>query len=305
MRIVLGFPMEDNQTGVYIKRGIEESGHEVVGINDPRAGKGAFEILQIVDEQQPDFVLINKDYRYNPIIDILSEKCIIVMWNVDVRYDHHEFSENPITKRLYEKVHIKFEIGEGNIEKYRADGVKNIYWLSEAICPFAHKRENLTGADHAQYDYDIAFAGNITSPLQIGRIALMQHLQKTFGDRFKCWTGVFNEEHNKMVQASKINIGHSGWPNVTLSMSARDYRVMGAGGFLLTNAVENIAAWFEVGKMCDVYYSPQDCADKIEYYLKHDKERKEMAGYAHDQMLLRHKFSDRIGEIVDVVERFK
>ncbi|KKL78056.1 hypothetical protein LCGC14_2028700, partial [marine sediment metagenome] len=49
MNIVLGFPMQDQQSGLYVKEGFEELGHTIVAINDPRIAPGADQILEMVD----------------------------------------------------------------------------------------------------------------------------------------------------------------------------------------------------------------------------------------------------------------
>ena len=71
MNIVLGFPQQDKQTGLYIKEGFEELGHKIVAINDPRVFPGPDQILMLADEYKPDFVFIAKDPRYNEIIEKL------------------------------------------------------------------------------------------------------------------------------------------------------------------------------------------------------------------------------------------
>ncbi|KKM77022.1 hypothetical protein LCGC14_1374300, partial [marine sediment metagenome] len=93
-------------------------------------------------------------------------------------------------------------------------------------------------------------------------------------------------------------------PNVQLSMSARDYRIMGAGGFLLTNHVDGIEDWFEIGKMCDTYRSPEECLTKIKYYLEHEDERKTIAAYGQKVVHEKHKFSDRLREVIIRVQNF-
>lgn len=300
-----GFPMLDMQSGHYVKEGLEELGHTVVAVNDPRVAPGAVGILEMVDTHKPDFVLLAKDIRYNDIIEELSKKVLTVMWNFDVRYDIRIFlNANAL---MFQHCHLKFTIGKGNIEKYREAGVDNIHWLSEGISPIWHCTESLSSKDHFAYDADIAFAGFDLITVHDGRHDVLTAL-KDFATKesveFEHWTNVFNRAHNKMCQCTKVNIGHSGWPHVTLSMSARDYRIMGAGGFLLTNYVDGIEDWFEIGKMCDTYKTPGECIEKVEYYLANEGRRKLMAEYGQKIVLEKHKFSDRLCELISKVEEF-
>ena len=304
MKIVIGFPMLDMQSGHYVKGGLEELGHTVVAVNDPRVAPGAVGILEMVDTHKPDFVLLAKDIRYNDIIAELSKKVLTVMWNFDVRYDINIFlnSNGP----MFQHCHLKFTIGKGNVEKYRKAGIDNIHWLSEGISPIWHCIESLASKDHFAYDADVAFAGSDLT-VHDGRHDALTAL-KDFATKesaeFEHWTNIFNRDHNKMCQCTKVNIGHSGWPRVALSMSARDYRIMGAGGFLLTNHVAGIEDWFEIGKMCDTYKTPGECVEKVKYYLANEGRRKLMAEYGQKIVLEKHKFSDRLRELVLKVEEF-
>lgn len=300
MNIILGFPMQDLQTGCYIKEAFEELGHKVVAINDPRTFPGPNQILDLVDTHKPDFVFLAKDVRYNEIIETLAKKVLTVMWNVDVRDDINTFLDS--NGPMYEYCHLKFTIGKGNLDKYREVGIKNIHWLSEGISPIWHRSESLVYKDLFEYTADAAFAGSDLG-VHSGRCAVLNALENGPFD-FIRYTNVFNREHNKMCQCTKVNIGHSGWPKVELSMSARDYRIMGAGGFLLTNYVEGMENWFEIGKMCDVYRSPEECLEKIKYYLEHEDERKAMAEYGQKVVHEKHKFSDRLKEVIEKVAAY-
>ncbi len=301
MNIILGFPMADLQSGCYIREAFQKLGHNIVGINDPRVFPGAHHILEMVDKHKPDFVFLAKDVRYNGVIEKLSKKVLTVMWNFDVRYDINTFlkSNGP----MYEHCQLKFTIGKGNLDKYREAGIENIYWLSEGISPVYHKTEPIDSRDIDLYTADVAFAGsNLT--IHEGRLEILEALREEKKFKFKHWTSVFNREHNKMCQCTKVNIGHSGWPKVDLSMSARDYRIMGAGGFLLTNHVEGIEDWFEIGKMCDTYKSIEECLEKIGYYLKHEDKRRNIAAYGQKVVNEKHKFSDRLKKVIKKVEEF-
>jgi len=302
MNIVLGFPMRDLQTGHYIREAFEELGHKVVSINDPRVSPGAGQILEAVDIHKPDFVFLAKDVNYNNIIEELSKKVLTVMWNVDVRYDINIFLK--ANRQMYKHCHLKFTIGKGNLDKYKAAGIENVHWLSEGLSPIWHRTEPLDYNATIDYTADAAFAGSELT-VHEGRREILETLRGENFIKFKHWTSVFNREHNKMCQCTKINIGHSGWPKVELSMSARDYRIMGAGGFLLTNHVVGIENWFEIGKMCDTYKSAGECLEKIRYYLKHEDKRKAMAEYGQKVVHKKHKFSDRLEEVVKKVKDFK
>lgn len=75
---------------------------------------------------------------------------------------------------------------------------------------------------------------------------------------------------------SKININITS-RSITSGIPLRVMDVLGCEGFLLTNYQPEIAQYFEEGKELVVYEDFQDLYRKIDYYLVHEQERKEIA----------------------------
>lgn len=99
---------------------------------------------------------------------------------------------------------------------------------------------------------------------------------------------------------SKINLNislrsiHSGIP-----LRAMD--IMGAGGFLLTNFQADFLDYFVPGEDFVYYESQEDMTDKIEYYLSHEKERKEIAHNGHEKVKANHNFEKFFHDIFEIV----
>lgn len=80
----------------------------------------------------------------------------------------------------------------------------------------------------------------------------------------------------KVFAGSRINL------NITLrsiesGMPLRTLDIMACGGFLLSNYQPELAEYFEEGKELVLFYSKEDCLDKIAYYLDHEEERVQIA----------------------------
>jgi len=303
MKVLLGHPMADKQTGEYVKRGFEALPDvEVVGVHDSFL-EAPEKLITMMDELKPDLVFTAKVNSYNNIASIIRSRSLLSFWSYDVRDDINIWLED--TKELYQNAHFFFTIGKSDVEKYKQAGLHNAYWLPEGIDPTIHcKPPKFTMKDHVAYECDVSFCGSLgTIHDGSGRIALIEALKKE-SFKFEHFSNVFNLEHSKMVNFAKVNIGNSGWPNVECSMSARDYRIMGAGGFLLTNHVNGIEDWFEIGKMCETYHTSTECIEKIKYYLEHVEEAHAMGVYARKVMHEKHKFSNRLQQVVDIAERY-
>ncbi len=91
----------------------------------------------------------------------------------------------------------------------------------------------------------------------------------------------------QMYSRSKINLGFSSCgdthlgPERILQVRLRDFEVPMSGGFYMVEYMEELEEFFEVGKEIVCYTGPQDLAEKIRYYLTHDRERQQIqqAGY--------------------------
>lgn len=300
MRILLGHPMADEQTGHYIKRGFEELGHEIVGVHDSFL-EPPYKFLEMAKKLKPDLIFTAKINYYNFVVEELSKIALFSFWSYDVRETIDLWLQD--TGPLYQYAHFFFTIGKSDVQKYYDAGLPKAYWLPEGIDPTIHKPVNsLTFKDHLAYDCDVSLAGGIRE--EGGRRQLHEALQK-LPLQYLHTTDVFNEEHNKLVKCSKINLGSSGWPMIECSMSARDYRIMGAEGFLLTNNVKGIEQWFEINKMCCIYNTPEEAIEKIKYYLEHEEERKRVAEYGCKVVHEKHKFSDRLAQVIEIAENYK
>ena len=83
------------------------------------------------------------------------------------------------------------------------------------------------------------------------------------------------EEMPYIFKLSKVNL------NITLrsiqnAIPLRAYDILGAGGFLLTNYQVDLARHFVAGEEYVYFENREDLLNKIDYFLKHDDERKEI-----------------------------
>jgi spore maturation protein CgeB len=95
----------------------------------------------------------------------------------------------------------------------------------------------------------------------------------------------------KVFSRSRINLGFNTCGDTfsdadpIRQVRLRDFEIPMSGGFYLTEAFEELADFYEPGKEVVFFSSPEECADKAEYYLKHGKEREAIrkAGYRRAQ----------------------
>lgn len=98
---------------------------------------------------------------------------------------------------------------------------------------------------------------------------------------------------------SKINL------NITLKsiqsgIPLRAMDIMGAGGFLLTNFQAEFLDYFVPDEDFVYYNDAEDLLRKIEYYLSHDKERKEIAENGYRKVKENHTFEKCFREMLRI-----
>lgn len=94
----------------------------------------------------------------------------------------------------------------------------------------------------------------------------------------KCNQGVvgYYDEMPLVFHHSKINLNITS-KSICTGLPLRLFDIMGCGGFVLTNYQAELPEYFDIGKDLAVYENIPHLMELVEYYLKHDDERREIA----------------------------
>lgn len=106
----------------------------------------------------------------------------------------------------------------------------------------------------------------------------------------------------KIFHCSKINLNMTSRP-IQTGIPQRVYDVMGVGGFMLTNYQSELPEYFELGKDMVAYESQKDLLEKIEYYLKHEEKRKEIATCGQEKVLSLYTYEKRLSDMLSIIEK--
>jgi len=301
MRVLLLFPMADGQTGPAIKYAFENLGHRVEAVDaklNPR--KSHFTAIHF----EPDLIFCSRTKELADQVRLikLAIDTKICMWNVDTRYDIREW------KHLFPLIKLcdyHFIVDSKTIPEWRKIN-NNTFWIPQGLQNEVYKKPlTITDEDREKYSCDVAWAGDIDSGGHIFRRSFIKAVE-SMGIDFKVWgckgkSKVYNEEHNKMVVLSKINVAMSGWPKNGKYTSVRNYKIMGAGGFLLELYRKRLTDIFP-GDTSDFYSTPGDLAEVIRYYLKHHMVRKAMAERGYCWVHANATYTHRIKETLNIMK---
>ncbi len=108
------------------------------------------------------------------------------------------------------------------------------------------------------------------------------------------------EDMPVIFSTSKINLNITS-KSIISGIPLRVFDIMGCGGFVLSNYQPELAELFEDGREVVLYESISDMEDKIEYYLAHEEERREIARRGCEKVQGRYRFEMRVSEILKAV----
>ncbi len=109
-----------------------------------------------------------------------------------------------------------------------------------------------------------------------------------------CFAGRTVAHHDlpRLFRNSQINVNMHHLQSST-SLNLRVFDVPASGGFLLTDYMPGLEQMFEIGKEVEVYRTPDELREKVEYYLAHPEACREIALRGRERVLRDHTFANR------------
>lgn len=283
---------QDGQSNIYLYNGLRDFTRQYgldiqLSFTDHR-NQSIERVVNYINEINPDVCLFLYLNDLETFIDHVKcgYKC---GWIFDVTYKGREIPDS-VLKPAISKLDYFFSICP---EHAKALGG---FWVPEGFDPASHF------PIHTNESYDVTFVGQVVEDSPTYRNAGFVHLDrekwlikiaKSFKEKLKIFGAIYGDvliselhthktlktawENNAVSTMSNINLGHSGWPNVKYSWSARDYRIMAANGFLITNKIKGHNDFFKDGRDIVLYESNDECVDKIGYYLNRPELREKIA----------------------------
>jgi hypothetical protein len=121
----------------------------------------------------------------------------------------------------------------------------------------------------------------------------------------KVHPGVYGIDMFRLLAQSKITLNCHGDAIATGDAAAnmRLYEATGMGALLITDWKKNLSDLFEPDKEIITYKTPEECVEKIQYYLEHDKEREAIARAGQKRTLKEHTYFHRMKELKEIIKK--
>jgi len=325
VNILLASPMQDGQSGMYIYNSLVKLGNKVATfdwrnvLNESDNEELNKKFIEVHKELKPDLTLIIKGGGFtSDTIKKIKEfhKGKLVGWIFDVTLGGIMLKDTKTYIDFIKELDTFYTIDNSAVPELKALGV-NAKWLTEGCYPPEHKSVMFNKHQNNQFGADIVFLGSVGG-IHPNREKLLERIDKEgfdfkiFGDvlyepdKEPRWvkdhhTGyeAINDYHSIACEASKIVIGIDGWPDRSKAWSARLYRTLCPGGFLLTNYTKDLEKYFKPGEVLDVYHNEDELIEKILYWLKNEESRNKVAQAGKKLVNEKHTFAIRLKEIID------
>jgi len=131
---------------------------------------------------------------------------------------------------------------------------------------------------------------------------------KKLGANVEFIQGKYREDFVKAINSLKIHLNLNIFgPGGNGLLVGRVWETIGCGTFLLTQRKDFIEDFFKDGEHLVLFDTPQECAEKIKYYISHEKEREKIAQQGYLYGLAHHTYTARaeaiLSEVVDILDR--
>lgn len=250
--------------------------HHLIGKTSPnKLGLGKFDLHIWVDWGEDALTSI---LPYKPI----SMKSLhpSMYWTCDT---HLGYDYRLKKAKEFDYVFCCHDEGRAKFEK---DGVK-AHWIPCAVDPRYYPNE-----PKAIKKYDIGFVGFVSFEK---RAKMLDEFLKPFPNFF--YGQRFFHEAAEIYRKSKICFNTSAVDDINM----RVFETMATGSFLLTEYVPTLPKLFKNKKHLVWYKTVPEAIELAKYYLKHDKEREEIAKAGMEEVLKKHTYMKRIEKMFKII----
>jgi spore maturation protein CgeB len=205
------------------------------------------------------------------------------------------------------RVDYLFVINKTYPAQYQALGVKQPVFITQGCDRDEHR---IVATRNPKWASEVAFIGRPHSDFRIRLLQLIQqhHQLKVWGGEWERFglacrkKHIYPNEFAKICHAAKIFLGCDYDPKLECYITIRTWYALGCGAFVLTNYLPGLESFFTQGVHLVWYESPQECLELIDYYLKHEEQRKRIARSGFEWVHSRRTYDVVMDELISRIE---
>lgn len=256
--LFVGVFSNSNSTNIAQAAAFEKLGCKVIRYDyreqlNTLGAKQSIDLCNTISFIDPDIVLFSKCNKmsYQPV-EYASHYRTSILWYMDPL---HNFDQE-----LVEKIkcanYVFCALRDPHVESLKFN--PQSFFIHEGFDENTFKPEL-----GCVQNIDTSFIGSLYG----SRIYYLNNLKNV-----KHFSNAFGSQHNEVVMGSKINLNFTEG-----GCSDRVYKILAAGGFLLTEFWPGLQKDFRIGVDLDTFRDLPELQDKIKFYLENSDLRKQIA----------------------------
>lgn len=111
----------------------------------------------------------------------------------------------------------------------------------------------------------------------------------------------YDRDLKDFYRRSAVNINQT-CIQMPAAVNQRVFDCPGAGGFLLTDAQGDLFELFDPGKELALYSTPEECLDRLSWFLDHPEERERLTRNAQERIEKNHLYTDRLQTLASAMK---
>jgi len=259
-------------------------------------------IQRKVNRINPDLILVySKDIPYQ-VLKNNVKKYTTAIFYPDIKV--------PLDEKLVRfgrMVDYLFITNKSQLAELKSLGIKNPIFCMQGCDRNEHR---VIFTKNRKWASEVAFIGRPSNEYRIKLLQLInQHYYlKAWGAKWQTFgfacpkKHVYPKDFARICYQSKIILGCDYRHDMEVNTSNRTWITLGCGGFLLTNYSPGLESIFTKGVHIEWYHSQEECLDLIDYYLKHEQQRKKIAQSGYQFAHSHRTYDVVIDEIISAIE---
>lgn len=258
-------------------------------------------IRRTMNSSRPDMVFVFWRDLPLALLREFKERVLTVLWVEE------SLSTMGEAEMSYLKApHLVAMSNLGHIEMLREHGIHNAVFLPAGFSPSMHYPVAPRGER-----WDVAYIGGPGRRGQRARLLAQIGLRfdtRVFGRGWQHYHDrppqlhvggvVFPRKYRRVCANARIVLGLNEVNQVPYYSSNRVFLTLGCGAFHLTHYVPGLEEVFQDGVHLAYFRSPEECLEKVAFYLRNDRLRDEIAARGCELARREHRYFDRIRSIL-------
>jgi spore maturation protein CgeB len=264
-------------------------------------------LFRVAEEFAPDIILLTYGNLPPQVVRRLRSACAarIALW-----YPDHLVTlgrQYPLASDL----DAWFLKDPYMVRVFRDKLALNAFYLPEACNSLWHRRVELSAADHRKYDCDLATASNMYYYRAKSLEIFTDYDMKIWGKNYPAWLSsplrmiyqdeyVAEEEKARAFNAAKIVLNTMHYGEIE-GVNCRLFEAAGCGAFQIADWKPALPGLFQPEKEIVTFTTRRELKEKVDYYLAHPEQRREVADCAYARAHNEHTYEMRLEKMFEIL----